>query len=85
MKHCIRIENLNSDPYSMIFLDRKDYEYCEYAYEVAEALTKLISDLQNKNSEFHIECVNTDELSEGEEIVTEILEENNDEITHIDF
>lgn len=69
-KHCIRIENLADDQYSLIFVDEYEYSYCEYAYEVSLAITKIINNFQNKNEDFYIECVYVDEFSEGKEMIT---------------
>ena len=66
MKHYIKIENLNSDPYSMIFLDGKDYEYCESAAEVAIILTDLITNFQNNKEDFYLECVDVNYFDLGE-------------------
>ena len=53
-KHCIRIESLYSDGYSEIFVDEILVHYCEYPYELAEKLTKIITDFQNKNEQFFL-------------------------------
>ena len=65
-KHCIRIENLIDDPYSTIFVDGKEYEYCEYAPDVAEILTEIITKFQNNKEDFYIECVDVNYFDLGE-------------------
>ena len=66
-KHCIRIENLYSDPCSEIFVDEILVDYCEYPYELAEKLTKIITDFQNKNEQFFL-------TSEGVEVFSDEFE-----------
>lgn len=61
--HYIRIENLRWDPYSVVFVDGKEYDYFEYAPDIAEALTKIFTKFNKNHEDFYVECVDVETFS----------------------
>lgn len=66
MKHKILMKILNTDGFVKVYLDGKEYEYCEYPSELAYAIKNIIDAIEDKR-EFEIEIKEVDTFNDSDD------------------